>query len=160
MNLTCVNSLKRWGAFLAQAGLALVLGVSAVAEAQCFKRSKEQGCENWNGNKEFRCASSDKDVPTAQVVIRNRTGRDIRLRYDEWHSVCGTPGGKVHSQELTVPANGSTSLMQLGAGKAPGGQLITCREGFIVECKNPDGSGVHCPEALSAQVEYFVGNQQ
>ncbi|ADO69272.1 hypothetical protein [Stigmatella aurantiaca] len=159
MNLTCVNNLKRWGAFLAQAGLVLVLVVSAAAEAQCFKRSKEQACENWNGNKEFRCASSDKDVPTTQVAVRNRTGRDIRLRYDEWHSICGTPGGKVHSQEFTIPANGSTSFAQLSAGKSSAGP-ITCREGFIVECKNPDGSGVNCPEALSAQLEYFVGNQQ
>jgi hypothetical protein len=147
---------RPWAVALSGLGLVLGLVSAPAAEAQCYTKVKTQGCEGHKGSKELRCLNDAKlETQTAQVVVTNKSGRVIRFLYDEWHSKCGEDGTRIHSQQFTVPVGRPATFTQLAPG--PG---TTCREGFILQCKNPDGSNVNCAEVIDARLESFKGNQQ
>lgn len=144
----------------------LILGTASFAAAQCFVKQSQRVCDPKDAN--LYCPASSDAPPTSQIVVANKTASNIRFLYDEWHSQCGTPGGKVHSQEFTVPANGGvltfTMLSPLVHGISDVLPVVPdtgdCREGFIMNCTNESGAKMNCSEALQATMEFYVGNQQ
>lgn len=151
-----VTSRRAWACALGGLGLALGLMSAPAAQAQCYKKVKTQGCEGHKGNKELRCLNDAKlETQTAQVVVTNKSGRAIRFLYDEWHSKCGEDGTRMHSQQFSVPGGRSQTFTQLSPGPD-----TTCREGFILQCKNPDGSEVGCADVVDVRLESFKGNLQ
>lgn len=125
--------------------------------AFALKEYRSADCESWKGS-EIRCLLNDSRVPTATIEFTS-TGSAVSFTVDEWHSVCGTPGGKVESNTYSLSGGETRRVNAQNPGQDPRGNFITCREIFITDCKE-GGQTVDCNKKLKAKYTLWVGNKQ
>ena len=101
----------------------------------------------------IRCLFDSAEFPTSTIEVINTSSDAVSFTYDEWHSFCGTGGGKVVSEAFTLAKDQSLVLDVLNAGRG-----ITCREGFIVDCKMKITKA--CSDVLSVKAREWKGNLQ
>jgi hypothetical protein len=116
-------------------------------------------CEKERRNpRNLRCLFDASQFPTStiEVAVKPEVDDEVTFTYDEWHSGCGTPGGKVVSGTFTVSRGASLYLDVLDAGRG-----ISCREGFIVDCKTRAGRLERgCSDLLQVSAIEWKGNLQ
>ena len=136
--------------YLAITGLLLL-----TAPGLAWKSHETTTCVEWNKGRELRCALDNSRIPTATIKVRNNSSSTVSFSYDEWHSGCGSPGGKVESERYRdVEPHESIEIHMLSPGSG-----VNCRESFITRCER-DSREVACPEVLRAETTLWVGNQQ
>jgi hypothetical protein len=156
------------GLLLVASFVVLLLGTAMSSGAQpgawahedLWKPAKTpRPCEQERRNpRNLRCLFSASQFPTStiEVAVKPEVDGDVTFTYDEWHSRCGFPGGKVVSGTFTASRGKSLFLDVLDAG---GG--ISCREGFIVDCKTRAGRLERsCSDLLQVSAIEWKGNLQ
>jgi hypothetical protein len=145
--------------FAAAAALAAALLVAArPVPAQTYVQGwKPVGgdiaCENRGA--QIYCLLRGNTYPTGTITVSNKhASSTVDFTWDEWHSLCGFPGGKVVTQTTGIAVGASKTLLPLSPGNG-----ITCREIFIRDCKL-GAATVGCPEVLNALGRVYVGNKQ
>lgn len=145
----------RQNRFIAIAALLALLPSLAFA----LKPLKTVDCEIWKDS-EIRCLLNDSKHPTATINLKNKGTAELTFTVDEWHSVCGWPGGKVESNTYSNVAPGTTRpITPQAAGTDSGGRQITCREIFVANCKEGN-TAVNCKDKIEAKYTLWIGNKQ
>lgn len=136
--------------------LVLLAGLILLASPGLAKKAREtQSCQAWNKGRELRCLFDDANVPTATIRVRNTSSSTVSFSYDEWHSSCGTRGGKVESDRYeNVEPGDSVEILVLAPGRG-----VSCRESFVTGCRRGSRQ-VDCPDVLQAEGTLWVGNLQ
>jgi hypothetical protein len=132
----------------------VVTGLALTASAQSilfpdWKSVKTTQCAK-ESDKGFRCVLGG--ATSLVKVAPVDTTKNFAFDYEEWHSACGFPGGKMQEQRYSNLSS-SVLLLPLNAG---GG--ITCREIFIRKCvvgTDPKP----CSEAVSVDWTTYSGNR-
>ena len=118
-----------------------------------------RSCEVERNPRNIRCLFA-AGLPTSTIEVTNRTPGPVDFTYDEWHSACNRPGGKVVSEAFRLETGKSLVLDVLTAGRG-----ISCREGFIMACqwKPPEEKlprPAPCNEVLLVKATVWKGNLQ
>ena len=125
------------------------------APAFAWKTRETKDCQPWHDGRELRCLFDNPAVPTATVRVTNTSDSEVSFSYDEWHSRCGTKGGKVETSRYRNVEPGESIVIQV---LAPGSG-VTCRESFVAECKR-GSKPTPCPHLVRVQSALWVGNLQ
>ena len=136
--------------------LALAAALTLLASPGLAKKAREtQNCQSWSKGRELRCLFDNGQIPTATIRVRNTTNSAVSFSYDEWHSSCGTRGGKVESDRYeNVEPGDSVEILVLAPGRG-----VSCRESFITDCRRGSRQ-VDCSGVLRAEGTLWVGNLQ
>ena len=134
----------------------VLLGLVLLATPGLAKKAREtQNCQSWSKGRELRCLFDNGQIPTATIRVRNTSGSSVSFSYDEWHSSCGTRGGKVESDRYeNVEPGDSVEILVLAPGRG-----VSCRESFITDCRRGSRQ-VDCSGVLRAEGTLWVGNLQ
>jgi hypothetical protein len=135
----------------------LIVTVLVLMAAPGFaKKAREtQNCQTWSKGRELRCLFDNGQIPTATIRVRNTSGATVSFSYDEWHSSCGTRGGKVESDRYeNVEPGDSVEILVLAPGRG-----VSCRESFITDCRRGSRQ-IDCAGVLRAEGTLWVGNLQ
>ena len=136
--------------------LFLLAGLLLLASPGLAKKAREtQDCQPWNKGRELRCLFDNAQIPTATIRVRNTSSSMVSFSYDEWHSSCGTRGGKVESDRYeNVEPGDAVEILVLAPGRG-----VSCRESFVTGCRRGSRQ-VDCPDVLRAEGTLWVGNLQ
>ncbi|HWN42110.1 MAG TPA: hypothetical protein VNW71_07790 [Thermoanaerobaculia bacterium] len=135
--------------------LAAALMLLASSPGLAKKARETQNCQAWSKGRELRCLFDDAQVPTATIRVRNTSSSRVSFSYDEWHSSCGTRGGKIESDRYeNLDPGDSVEIFVLAPGRG-----VSCRESFVTDCRRGSRQ-VNCPEVLRAEGTLWVGNLQ
>lgn len=135
--------------------IVLIASLLLTTPAFAWKTRETRDCQPWRDNRELRCVFDNPNVPTATVRVTNTSDTEVSFSYDEWHSRCGTKGGKVETNRYRNVEPGESIVIQV---LAPGGG-VSCRESFIAECKR-GSRPTPCPHLVRVQASLWVGNLQ
>lgn len=136
--------------------LAAIAGLVLLTSPAPAKKVREtQNCQSWSKGRELRCLFNDANVPTATIRVRNTSSSTVSFSYDEWHSQCGSRGGKIESDRYeNLDPGDSVEIQVLAPGRG-----VSCRESFITGCRRGSRQ-VDCPDVLQAEGTLWVGNLQ
>jgi hypothetical protein len=125
------------------------------APALAWKSHETKDCQEWKDGRQLRCLLDNPSIPTATIRVTNTSDSQVSFSYDEWHSRCGAKGGRVETNRYRDVEPGESIVIQV---LAPGSG-VTCREGFIAECKR-GSKPTPCPDLVRVQSALWVGNLQ
>lgn len=119
----------------------LACSTVTLAEWPCEARGNDIRCLARNDGPDLTSAGSHPSL-----TIKNIGAYTVALEYDEWHSTCGFPGGKVRSEILTIRSGDIRGIVMLDRSV-----VTTCREGFFINCQ-VGNSIVRCKDVLDVRL--------